>query len=58
MKNFAYNLQQHTGVIHKTRSENWYKEEMFVRFLVLGVKGLEKSIAAKMLTLPSTYEEA
>ena len=32
MKDFAYNMQQHTEVIHKTRNEEWYKEEMFVRF--------------------------
>ena len=31
MKQFAYKQQQHTEVIQKTRKENWYKEEMFVR---------------------------
>lgn len=30
MKQFAYN-QQHAEVIQKTRKENWYSEEMFVR---------------------------
>jgi hypothetical protein len=39
MKNFAYSLQQHKDVIHKTRSENWYKEEMFVRFRVINTIG-------------------
>lgn len=32
MKQFAYKKQQHTNVIQKTRKENWYSEEMFVRF--------------------------
>ena len=32
MKTFAYKMQQHTEVIKKTRSENWYSEEMFIRF--------------------------
>lgn len=41
MKNFAYSLQQHKEVIHKTRNENWYKEEMFVRFRILGAKGFK-----------------
>jgi len=57
MKNFAYGLQQHKEVIHKTRSEDWYKEEMFVRFRILSVKGLAGSIGAKMLILQPSYEE-
>jgi hypothetical protein len=32
MKAFAYHTRPHTDVIHKTRNEEWYKEEMFVRF--------------------------
>jgi len=32
MKTFAYKMQQHTEVIHKTREEHWYSEEMFIRF--------------------------
>jgi hypothetical protein len=58
MKDFAYNLQQHKEVIHKTRSENWYKEEMFVRFHILSVKGFPESIATKLLTLQAAYEKA
>ena len=58
MKNFAYGLQQHKEVIHKTRSENWYKEEMFVRFCVLRIEGFNESIAIKKLILQATYEEA
>lgn len=41
MKAFAYNMQQHADVIKKTRKENWYKEELFVRFRILSVEGLK-----------------
>ena len=39
MKQYAYGTKQHAGVIRKTRSENWYSEEMFVRFKVLQCSG-------------------
>jgi hypothetical protein len=58
MKDFAYNIQQHVDVIQRTRAEAWYKEEMFVRFRILDVKGFSKSIASKMLILQPSYEEA
>lgn len=58
MKEFAYSMQQHKDVIYKTRKEDWYKEEMFIRFRILAVKGFEKNVAAKMLILQSSYEEA
>ncbi len=58
MKNFAYNLKEHTAVIRKTRNENWYKEELFVRFRILSVTGFAENIAVKMLTLQPHYEEA
>ena len=32
MKNFAYKMKDHTEVVRKTRQENWYSEDMFVRF--------------------------
>ena len=35
MRNFAYKSQYHKEVIRKTHAENWYSEEMFVRFRVL-----------------------
>jgi hypothetical protein len=38
MKAFAYNMQQHKDVIHKTRDENWYSEELFARFIILDEK--------------------
>ena len=33
MKQFAYQTHQHTAVIHKTKKEKWYSEELFVRFI-------------------------
>ena len=39
MKQFAYQAQQHAEVIRKTRKENWYSEDMFVRFIVLEFSG-------------------
>lgn len=38
MKNFAYAMNEHIEVIRKTRNENWYKEELFVRFRIISVK--------------------
>jgi len=34
MKAFAYGMREHQEVIKKTRKENWYSEDMFVRFTV------------------------
>ncbi|MBC7690124.1 MAG: spheroidene monooxygenase [Aquabacterium sp.] len=39
MKQFAYQMHQHTDVIKKTRKENWYSEDMFVRFIPLQTFG-------------------
>jgi hypothetical protein len=35
MKSFAYQSADHVATIQKTRSENWYREEMFIRFRVI-----------------------
>ena len=35
MKQFAYKIKEHTDVIRKTRKENWYSEDMFVRFKLI-----------------------
>ncbi|MCU0403567.1 MAG: spheroidene monooxygenase [Chitinophagaceae bacterium] len=35
MKSFAYKSHFHKEIIRKTRQENWYSEDMFVRFRVL-----------------------
>jgi hypothetical protein len=37
MKQFAYTMKEHKNVIIKTRKENWYKEEMFVRFAIMKI---------------------
>ena len=42
MKNYAYKNQPHQQVIQKTRKENWYSEEMFVRFKILWTSGTVK----------------
>ncbi len=35
MKNFAYQMKEHASVIQQTRKENWYSEDMFVRFKII-----------------------
>ncbi len=57
MKAFAYNMQQHADVIKKTRKEKWYKEELFVRFRILQVKGFDNITEAKLLNL-RPYDKA
>jgi len=42
MKKFAYQMHQHQEVIKKTRKENWYSEDMFVRFIPLHTSGTIK----------------
>ncbi len=39
MKAFAYQMKEHADVIRKTRKENWYSEDMFVRFKPIKVTG-------------------
>lgn len=39
MKAFSYGMRAHTEVIRKTRLENWYSEEMFVRFRIISCEG-------------------
>ncbi|MBV9988881.1 MAG: hypothetical protein JO301_14475 [Chitinophagaceae bacterium] len=39
LKAWAYQSAAHSDVIRKTRSENWYSEEMFVRFAIRSVAG-------------------
>lgn len=57
MKNFAYSMQQHADIIKKTRNEKWYKEDMFVRFRIIDVKGFDSVTQTKMCTLHSPYDE-
>lgn len=39
MKQFAYQRPEHQEVIKKTRQQNWYSEDMFVRFKPLKTSG-------------------
>jgi hypothetical protein len=39
MKAFAYQMHQHQEVIKKTKKENWYSEDMFVRFIPIQTIG-------------------
>jgi hypothetical protein len=41
---FAYGMKEHTEVIKKTREQQWYSEEMFVRFKIIGNTGTIKGI--------------
>ncbi len=45
MKKFAYQMAEHTDVIQKTRKENWYSEDMFVRFKPIKVTGTIRGIS-------------
>lgn len=46
MKAFAYQKKQHAEVIKKTRTNQWYSEELFARFSLLGHSGnVPKSIS-------------
>jgi hypothetical protein len=39
VKAFAYTSKEHAEVIKKTRNENWYSEELFARFKIVGSFG-------------------
>ncbi len=40
LKNYAYRNKMHAEVIKRTREENWYKEELFARFVPVKSEGL------------------
>lgn len=40
MQDYAYRSEKHKEVIRLTRQEDWYSEEMFARFRVLGTEGV------------------
>lgn len=39
VKKFAYRQREHAEVIKKTRSEDWYSEELFARFIPIETSG-------------------
>lgn len=39
MRQFAYQMKEHAEVIRKTRQEDWYSEDMFVRFKIISSSG-------------------
>jgi heme-degrading monooxygenase HmoA len=39
MQAYAYKSPEHASVVRKTRARNWYSEELFTRFQVLGFEG-------------------
>ncbi len=39
MKAFAYQMKAHSDVVVKTKKEDWYSEEMFVRFIPMRCEG-------------------
>ncbi len=47
VKQFAYRDSTHASIIKKTRSQNWYSEDLFARFYVLSDTGFIKSPSSK-----------
>jgi hypothetical protein len=47
VKQFAYRDQNHAAIIKKTRSQNWYSEDLFARFQVLSDTGFIKPPSIK-----------
>lgn len=39
VKTFAYRSAEHAEVIRKTREQDWYSEELFARFQIIGTEG-------------------
>lgn len=39
LKSFAYQMREHQAAIRKTRSQRWYSEELFARFIPLETEG-------------------
>lgn len=39
MTDYAYKSPQHKKVIQMTQKINWYKEELFARFLITKIEG-------------------
>jgi heme-degrading monooxygenase HmoA len=55
VKAFAYRSREHGEVIKKTRTENWYSEELFARFKPIAAFGTIKGqnpIMNELINLP------
>jgi len=48
VKQFAYRDKTHASIIKKTRSQQWYSEDLFARFLVLSDTGFIQSNLSKI----------
>jgi hypothetical protein len=44
VKQFAYRQREHAEVIKKTRTNNWYSEELFARFIPLKSEGTIRGV--------------
>ena len=56
MMQFAYKMKEHREVIKLTREQQWYSEEMFVRFSIIKSEGSLKG-KDPLLTLKKVYEK-
>ncbi len=51
MKDYAYNDPDHLQAIQKTRKEKWYREELFLRMIIISAKGSIKGRSVSNLGL-------
>lgn len=58
MRNFAYREKKHAEVVRKTRSRNWYSEELFCRFEVVEISGSWQGEALNYLSQVRSAAEA
>lgn len=47
MKAYAYRSKAHSEVIRKTRALNWYKEELFARFIPFNIDGASPELVSE-----------
>ncbi|MBF9253627.1 spheroidene monooxygenase [Pontibacter sp. 172403-2] len=57
MKQYAYRNTMHQEVMRRTRSENWYSEELFARFKLVGSAGTWAGADPLALYLPEPMRE-
>lgn len=56
MKRFAYELPEHKQVIKRTKKEDWYSEEMFVRFSIIAILG-DVAIDSRLVNIQAAVEQ-